>query len=76
MREMVNQGWQCEQLVMSAGGSEPPAKSRYDDAKIKGSGRLQVQLSDSGDKLMRYANTWRRDFYRALVALAALRSGT
>lgn len=76
LREVVDQGWQCDQLVMSAGGSESPGESADDEAKIQGGGRLQLQLRDTGDKLMRYANTWRRDFYRALAALVALRSGT
>lgn len=79
LRDLGDSGWQCEQLVFSSGrsdqtdrNSEGPAADP--EARTKDNGRLQLRFEDSSERLLRYANAWRRDFYRALGALVALRS--
>jgi hypothetical protein len=42
--------------------------------KKKGDGSITVKFGGSAKTLLRYANAWRRDFYRALGALKTFQS--
>ena len=75
LRSVLEGGWQCEQLLLTAGGETKQNSEADEDDGGKGTGRLQVRLADSSPTLMRYAAMYRRDFYRALGALKDLLSG-
>ena len=79
LQQMVGSGWECQQVVLSTGGSEQRKESTEgplmtEDGKKKGNGSMQVRFASSEERLLRYANAWRRDFYRALGALLAIQS--
>jgi hypothetical protein len=73
--EIRNFTWECQQLVLTTGGSaaqEEPKQAFLSAEKKAGNGSLEVKLGNPTDTLLRYANAWRRDFFRALAALVAL----
>jgi len=80
LQGVLNDGWECQQLGLSTGGGqekdETAEASEIGSAQSrKGNGRITVRLGNSTESLLRYSNAWRRDFYRALGVLLALKSG-